>query len=298
MAVLHERSGSEPHERAALLKLQKVLPTDWHLTTELRLGRASIDSLLATPYGIFVLELKECRGTVIPHSEKNWEGAGLPQYMRDPAYAGNPFIQAERNAKILANNLHRKKIDEYVDWVVVVSGTPKLRLDDAEIHDFDSVRISEVADVYRVIVAIHAASPARHRALLSHEQITSALEATLAPRRKTAQRSPRRSPAYVRVSSASGFDHVYYETVRLGSEQIRGTGSRDLRSIFRGGGLKLSFLESAIEVRALSEKIVLNANDRTVRADEALLLNPGQHEVTIGGFPLMITVGNLTGDGQ
>lgn len=291
MGVLHERGESEEHEIKALRVLEQKLPSDWHLTTEVVTGQTNIDSILACPYGFFCIELKHCNGTVIPHSEKQWEGAGLPAYLKQKAKK-NPFRQAERNAKILRGQTEERGSRWFVDYLVILSGRVLLKLDAAELDSKgqDEQRVTVLEHVEDAVQTIFRSRGARRRVYSAHE-IEKWLLATKPKLGSSRKRFVGVRPSYLRISDGAGFDHVYYSDVQLRSHHFKGTGDPTLTSSFVGGGLLVQFRETGIELKIVSTHLNLATVNGAIGVGGSITLAAGQHCINVGTSTLTFTVG-------
>ncbi|WLB18886.1 nuclease-related domain-containing protein [Bradyrhizobium japonicum] len=120
MARLIEVNRGDDSEQCAQECLSKTLPSSWIVTTNvdernfegLHLNRKpEIDSILITPVGLFVLELKAHRGAIIPSQNGPWMRDGLP------VDGGKNFFDQRRTNIFALKTLLQSKLDQRPPWI-------------------------------------------------------------------------------------------------------------------------------------------------------------------------------------
>jgi ribosomal protein S1 len=151
------RSESEAHRQ-----LGNILPASWIVTTniarhnfeELRGKKGEVDSIVISPFGLFVLEFKNYSGVVTPYKNKPWVSA-RGNFAEEKE---NPLDQAEPNMFLVKDLLKLKLHDSQFDklrfqWLIVLTHKD-VKLDWSS-SDFPVKLRSRVALVHEVKAKIH-----------------------------------------------------------------------------------------------------------------------------------------------
>lgn len=163
MAQLVSINEGDPSEVKAQRYLRDHLPDSWIVTTNVDernfegLGlkiKTELDCVLITPVGVFVLDFKNYRGSVIPSQSGRWKV--------NDRYVDNPFSQRRKHEFALKELLKRSaKVQQQAIWIegLIVFTARGVKLDwSASDIDHDDLRsraisISQVESSVRKIAS-------------------------------------------------------------------------------------------------------------------------------------------------
>jgi tetratricopeptide (TPR) repeat protein len=148
-----------PAEREAQLHLRDALPASWYITTNIKEHRfkhlrwkkthTEIDSILISPFGIFVIDFKSDRGEITPNVQGHWIKSKSGKAQAHPG--DNPFEKGEDKQFALKSLLsaHDPELGRlWLNYLIVLT-RGKLSWAESDIKEKNALRfqVAELAEI-------------------------------------------------------------------------------------------------------------------------------------------------------